>query len=264
MTESYGVFADYYDALTQNVNYAARAAAIHQLITVYTSEKLVACENDRGLLLDLACGTGSFSEEMAKLGWEVIGVDGSDDMLMQAYEKRAESPLVGAVQYLRQDMRKLDLYGTVSVTLCMLDSINHLPAATDVRQVFSRVGLFTNPGGLFLFDVNTAYKHCNVLKDQCFVYDLPDCFCVWQNQLADKAPHYPVQIRLDFFARQQNQTYRRMSEVFTEQIYPHEMLQAYLAESGFSLLNVLDGDSFDAPTETSQRLLYIARKDTET
>ncbi len=262
MTESYGVFADYYDTLTQNVNYAARAAAIHKLIAAYTSEALVACDADRGLLLDLACGTGSFSEEMAKLGWEVIGVDGSDDMLMQAYEKRAESPLADAVQYLRQDMRKLDLYGTVSVTLCMLDSINHLPAATDVRQVFSRVGLFTNRGGLFLFDVNTAYKHRSVLKEQCFVYDLPDCFCVWQNQLEDKAPHYPVQIRLDFFVQRQKQIYRRMSEVFTEQVYPHEMLTEYLAESGFSLLEVLDGDSFAAPTETTQRLLYIARKDT--
>lgn len=261
MIESYGAFADYYDALTKNVHYEVRAAAIHQLINAYTSKDLVSCKVDRHLLLDLACGTGSFSEEMAKLGWEVIGVDGSEDMLMQAYEKRAASPLVGAVQYLRQDMRKLDLYGTVSVTLCMLDSINHLPAATDVRQVFSRVGLFTNPGGLFLFDVNTAYKHCNVLKDQCFVYDLPDCFCVWQNQLEEKAPHYPVQILLDFFARQNNQTYHRMSEAFTEQIYPHTMLQEYLAESGFSLLKVLDGDHFDAPTEISQRLLYIARKD---
>ncbi len=261
MADSYGFFADYYDILTQNVNYAARAEAIHRLITEYTSDALAACDADRGLLLDLACGTGSFSEEMAKHGWDVIGVDRSDDMLMQAYEKRAESPLVGAVQYLRQDMRKLDLYGTVSVTLCMLDSINHLPAATDVRQVFSRVGLFTNPGGLFLFDVNTAYKHRNVLKDQCFVYDLPDCFCVWQNQLEDTAPHYPVQIRLDFFAMQQNQTYRRMSETFTEQIYPHEMLCEWLKESGFSLLNVLDGDSFAPPAEASQRLLYIARKD---
>lgn len=261
MIESYGAFADYYDALTENVHYEVRAAAIHQLIHAYTSKELVSCEVDRHLLLDLACGTGSFSEEMAKLGWEVIGVDSSEDMLMQAYEKRAASPLAGAVQYLCQDMRKLDLYGTVSVTLCMLDSINHLPAATDVRQVFSRVGLFTNPGGLFLFDVNTAYKHCNVLKDQCFVYDLPDCFCVWQNQLEDKAPHYPVQIRLDFFARQNKQTYHRMSETFTEQIYPHTMLQKYLAESGFSLLNVLDGDHFDAPTEISQRLLYIARKE---
>lgn len=261
MNECYGAFADYYDALTENVNYAARAAAIHQLIRAYTSERLVACEADRGLLLDLACGTGSLSEEMAKLGWEVIGVDASEDMLMQAYEKRAQSPLAGAVQYLCQDMRKLDLYGTVSVTLCMLDSLNHLSAPSDVQQVFSRVGLFTNPGGLFLFDVNTAYKHCNVLKDQCFVYDLPDCFCVWQNQLEEQAPHYPVQIRLDFFARQQKQMYRRMSETFTERIYPQTMLREYLAESGFSLLKVLDGDSFDAPTEISQRLLYIARKD---
>ncbi len=262
MADTYGVFADYYDLLTQNVNYEARAGEIHRLIGAYASDTLQACDADRGLLLDLACGTGSFSEEMAKLGWDVIGVDRSEDMLMQAYEKRAESPLEGAVQYLRQDMRKLDLYGTVSVTLCMLDSINHLPAPSDVRQVFSRVGLFTNPGGLFLFDVNTAYKHRRVLKDQCFVYDLSDCFCVWQNQTEDIAPHYPVQIRLDFFTRQQDQRYCRMTETFTEQIYPHEMLCDWLRESGFSLLTVLDGDSFSAPTDTAQRLLYIARKDT--
>lgn len=261
MAESYGIFADYYDLLTENVDYAARAAAVDRLIRQYASDDLQACEADRALLLDLACGTGSFSEEMARLGWDVIGVDRSEDMLMQAYEKRAEAENPGAVQYLRQDMRHLDLFGTISVTICMLDSINHLPAPSDVRQVFSRVSLFTNPGGLFLFDVNTAYKHRCVLGDQCFVYEPEDAFCVWQNRLEDNAPHYPVHIQLDFFTQRQKNAYHRMTECFTELVYPHEMLKDMLGECGFTLLECLDGDSYDAPDETSQRLLYIARKD---
>lgn len=261
MADCYGAFARYYDALTENVDYTARAAEIHRLIGQYASDALQASEADRNLLLDLACGTGSFSEAMAALGWDVIGVDRSEDMLMQAYQKQAEAEQPGTVRYLRQDMRKLDLFGTISVTLCMLDSINHLPAPSDVRQVFSRVSLFTNPGGLFLFDVNTAYKHRCVLRDQCFVYEPDDAFCTWQNRLEDNAPHYPVHIQLDFFERSQNGSYHRMTECFTEQIYPHEMLTELLAECGFTLLECLDGDSFAAPTDITQRLLYIARKD---
>lgn len=261
MADSYGAFAYYYDALTENVDYAARAKAIDRLIREYVSTKLQACDADRALLLDLACGTGSFSEAMAAMGWDVIGVDRSEDMLMQAYEKRAAAEHDGTVQYLRQDMRKLDLYGTISVTLCMLDSINHLPASSDVRQVFSRVSLFTNPGGLFLFDVNTAYKHRSILRDQCFVYEPEGAFCTWQNRLEDKAPHYPVHIQLDFFEQRPNGTYQRMTECFTEQIYPHEMLTQWLTESGFSLLACIDGDTYAPAADTTQRLLYIARKD---
>ncbi len=251
---SYTAFAQYYDALTKNVGYAERAENLQTCI-----EKHLPPDMPDHILLDLACGTGSLAEEMAKRGWDVIGVDCSMEMLNIALDKKFDSEL--PIQYLQQDMRRLDLFGTVSVTLCTLDSLNHLPSAADAARTISRVGLFTNPNGLFLFDVNTAYKHRTVLAEQCFVYDLPDAYCVWQNVLDDHAPDYPVQIQLDFFERQENGLYERMTETFTEHIHPHEQLAEMLADSGFSLLEVLDGDTFAEPTAQSERLLYIARKE---
>ena len=249
----YGVFAQYYDALTQNVGYAARAAKLQQCI-----EKWLPAEMPDRILVDLACGTGSLSEAFARLGWDVIGIDGSAEMLSEALDKKYDSGL--PIQYLQQDMRRLDLYGTVSVTVCALDSLNHLPDAADVKQVFSRVSLFSNPDALFLFDVNTEYKHRQLLGEQCFVYELPEAVCVWQNQLTDRAPDYPVGIRLDFFEHLQDDKYRRASEQFTERIYPPAQIEAMLAETGFLLRETLDGDTFTAPTPETQRLLYIAQK----
>lgn len=255
MMRSYSVFAQYYDALTQNVEYKNRAQQLHRLITKHLPEEM-----PDHILLDLACGTGSLSEEMAGLGWDVIGIDGSMEMLGCALDKKFDSGL--PIQYLHQDMRKLDLYGTISVTLCTLDSLNHLPAPEDVDRVFSRVSLFSNPDALFLFDVNTAYKHREVLKDQCFVYDLPEAYIVWQNSLDADAPDSPVTIQLDFFEELEDHRYQRMTETFTERIYSDDQITQMLRKHAFTVVETLDGDTFAAPCDTTQRLLYIARKET--
>ena len=251
MTPAYGVFAQYYDALTKNVCYAERAARLDQLIRKWEQPM------PDNILLDLACGTGSLSEAFARLHWDVIGIDGSEEMLSEALDKKYDSGL--PIQYLRQDMRRLDLYGCISVTVCALDSLNHLPEESDLRRVFERINLFSNAGALFLFDVNTEYKHRKVLADQCFVYELPDAVCVWQNHLQDTAPDYPVTIRLDFFEQLTENKYRRFTEEFTERIWNDALLQKLLTETGFTLLEVLDGDTYQPPTDTAQRLLYVAR-----
>ena len=178
-------------------------------------------------------------------------------MLSEALDKKYDSGL--PVQYLQQDMRRLDLYGTVAVTVCALDSLNHLPSADALRQVMERVNLFSEAGALFLFDLNTAYKHRKVLADNAFVYELSDAVCVWQNALSDTAPEYPVTIRLDFFEQLDGNKYRRSSEEFTERVWQPEAVKVLLAETGFTLLELLDGDTFAEPSETAQRLLYIAR-----
>ncbi len=184
---SYSVFARYYDLLTENVDYEARAAYLDELIRqLHPVEDCV--------LLDLACGTGTLSEAMARRGYDVIGVDGSGDMLNEAVEKKCESGL--PIQYVCQDMRRLELYGTVDVTICMLDSLNHLPGLPDIQNVFRRVSQYTEPGGLFLFDVNTLHKHRVTLGDQVFLFDLDEVYCVWENRFDGDAT---VTITLDFF-----------------------------------------------------------------
>ena len=111
-------------------------------------------------MLDLACGTGSLSLEMAKLGYDVIGVDGSCEMLSEAMGKKAESGL--DVLFLCQQMEELDLYGTVDLVTCTLDSLNYITSTKELSSVFALVNNFLEEGGIFVFDLNTEYKFCNI------------------------------------------------------------------------------------------------------
>ena len=244
----YGVFATYYDRLTQNVNYKGRAEYFRTLLCTYGI-----CE---GTLLDLACGTGKILYEMAALGYDTIGVDSSVDMLSLA-RNRAEydkySPLL-----LCQEMQELDLHGTVDCALSSLDSINHLLERDHVLKTFERVILFLNPGGVFVFDVNTPYKHEHVLADNSFVYDLDDLFCVWQNTY--EAENHEVEMVLDFFTKTQGENYRRQTQVIWERAYELEDLKSMLKSAGFKPMGVFEDMTQEAPSATSQRVVFVAQK----
>lgn len=247
----YGAFARYYDALTENIDYRGRAAYFDALARRHAPGLR------GGLLLDLACGTGNLSFALADLGYEVIGVDASAEMLAEASRKAAEyrgKPVL----FLRQSMTRLDLYGTVDITVCALDSLNHLPGERALAAAFGKVALFTAPGGLFLFDVNTAYKHREVLADNVYVYEPEGLFCVWRNA-CDPADGR-VEIALDFFEEQSTGGYLRSAERFTERLFSHATLERLLAEKGFALQAVYGDDSFDPPGEKTQRAVYVASR----
>lgn len=243
----YGSFAWYYDRLTENVNYPARAAYFDRIIKKWVKRPVE-------LLLDLACGTGSLSLELDKLGYDVIGVDGSSEMLSVAIEKKYDAE--ANVMFLCQDMDQLDLYGTVDVTVCALDSLNHITDPEVVQRAFDKVSLFTAPGGIFVFDVNTLYKHREILRDNTFVYDYDDVFCVWQNSCPDGET---VDISLDIFAKEEGEKgYDRYSESFSERAYSHETILGFIKNSGMELLAVYAEDSTEAPEKTTQRAIYVA------
>lgn len=247
MMPSYEKFAQFYDQLTGNIDYPARAAYFSELIRRHHGESK--------LLLDLGCGTGSLSVELSRLGYEVIGVDRSADMLSVAVRKNAGLPT--PVLYLCQDMRRLDLYGTIDVAVSALDSLNHLASPKDLLTAMKRVSLFTEPGGIFLFDVNTPYKHREILGNNTFVYDLEEVYCVWQNSYHPDGCR--VEIQLDFFERA-GDCYYRSGESFSERAYSREELEQMLREAGFGLLAVYGDDGFGEPAETTQRAVYVAEK----
>lgn len=244
----YSVFARYYDDLTANIDYGKRGEYFHEIIKKFKQTK----EN---ILLDLACGTGSISEVMAKLGYDVVGVDLSDEMLGMAIEKKFDSGL--NIQYLCQDMRHFEMYGTIDVTICALDSINHLASLDDVGKVFKNVAFFSEQEGLFIFDVNTAYKHYNILANNTFTYETEDVYCVWENTLVPETGE--VKMNLEFFEREENGMYSRSNDSFSEKAYSEEDIERLLAESGFEVLAKYGDDTFEPPTETSQRIVYVAR-----
>ncbi len=245
----YHSFSYFYDKLTENISYKDRAVYFDMLIKKHNGEK--------NILLDLACGTGSLSEEMSKMGYDVIGVDASEDMLNEALDKKFESGL--NIQYLCQDMTKLDMFGTIDVTICALDSLNHLGSIEDIRKTFERVSLFCEPNGLFIFDVNTPYKHKNILGNNTFVYDLDDIYCVWQNSYTDSQDNR-VDISLDIFEETENGTYKKYCDEFSEIAFERETIEKELVSSGMKVEAVYDYDTVNEPASDSQKLVFVAKK----
>ncbi len=244
--DSYCDFADFYDSLTLNVDYRKRAD--------YILEIFKRLNHNMGLTLDLACGTGNLTVELAKSGVDVYGIDGSENMLSQAMNKSA---MLGVnILFLCQQMQDIDLYGTIDTCVCTLDSINHLTIPKDVQKTFDRVSLFMNKGGYFLFDVNTIYKHQNVLGNNTFVYDTDDVYCVWQNSLKE---NNIVEIDLDFFIPD-NDAYVRTGESFEERAYSHNEITEMLAKAKFEVVGCYGDMTFEAPKEDEQRVIYVAKK----
>jgi len=239
---SYDAFAGYYDVLTENIDYDELAAYYDKLNLRYGGK--------RGILLDLACGTGSMSVRFAGMGYDVIGVDSSPEMLDAAMSKDHEG-----IQYLCQDMTELDMFGTIDTAVCALDSLNHLESTDALSAVFEKVALFCDKGAMFLFDVNTPYKHEHILGDSTFVYETDDVFCVWENEyIGDGA----TDIQLDFFERD-GDIYRRSSDGFTERAFPRGTIEKLLTEAGFEICGVFEYPTDNEPSETSEKLTFAAR-----
>ena len=248
--ECYGVFASVYDKLTENVEYRRRGEYVQSLIKKYGGKQY-------GELLDLACGTGSLSEFFCEMGYSVTGADISEDMLSIAENKRIARDL--PIKYIHQDMRELELPHKTDITLCMLDSLNHLDGMDDVKMVFDRVYRQMDSGGLFIFDMNTLYKHHHVLGNNTFVYDEEEVYLVWQNFLDGDR----VDISLDIFLPRDNGDYERYCEDFSETAYPLESVKQALEQSGFGLLDIFGENTSDAPDEKTERAVFVAEKGTE-
>ena len=173
---SYLSFARFYDGLMQDACYEKRCDYILKLAESFG--------HDMGITLDLACGTGTLTRLLKKRGVDVFGIDYSMEMLSEAMQSASEEGL--DILFLRQKMQSIDLYGTINTCVCTLDSINHLTKIEDVAKTFDRVGLFMDDDGLFIFDVNTVYKHKNVLADNTFVYE---------NDIANARKYYNAVVR---------------------------------------------------------------------
>lgn len=248
MISGYAEFSQFYDNLTVNVDYKKRADYLLALLERYGHKS--------GITLDLACGTGTLTLELKKRGIDVYGVDASCDMLMKAQEKAYEAN--ESILFLCQKMQELDLYGTIDTCFCTLDSINHLPSCDDVQRAFDKVSLFMNNGGYFIFDVNTPYKHQNILSNKTYVYDTEQVYCVWQNSL--EKDRLTVRINLDFFSKNENGTYTKSSEHFCEKAYPQNEIKEMLYKSGLELVDIFEELTFNPPNSKTQREVYIAKK----
>ena len=246
---SYEFLAGCYDELTYDVGYSAWADYIE------------AHFRKRGLpgktVLDLACGTGSLSRELALRGYEMIGVDQSEEMLAQAAEKCRQASEIPPL-FLHQSMDKLDLYGTIDACVCCLDSVNYVTSPQKLERAFQRVHTFLMPGGLFVFDVNTPDK-LRALDGQVFLDESADAYCVWR---ADYSARRRVcTYGMDLFTLEPDGRWSRAEELHEEYAYEPDELEALLIRAGFSRIKQYGERKLRAPKAGEGRIFFAARKE---
>ena len=210
------------------------------------------------LVLDLACGTGSLALELDRRGYDMIGVDGSEEMLQQAGEKARQAGKSEDILFLCQDMREFELYGTVDAIVCTCDSLNYLLEEEDVRQVFSLVKNYLDQGGLFLFDLNTEYKYSEILGEQTFADTSEDGAFIWDNYYYEdeKINEYEV----TFFEKTEGGLYWRSQETHYQKAYREEDIRKWLEDAHLSVEAVYDSFTLDQPDEQSERITFVARE----
>ena len=245
---NYNNFSPFYDLFTQNVNYKKRSKYLMELFNDFGAKPT--------LLLDFACGTGNFSVEFSKMGIDVIGVDISEGMLSIAQNKNYG--LKNPVMYLCQNGPELDLYGTVNGAVSCLDSLNHITNYSDFKNTLSKISLFLEPGSLFIFDMNTLYKHKEVLSTSSYRLKKRGVECFWQNRLLEDG--VTVEITLNFTYKSGLFKKESLTETFLERAYTKEEIESALNFAGLKLEKVYGENTKQPPTNKSQRNVYIARK----
>lgn len=238
---SYNTLAQFYDFLTENVDYKVRSEYISNFFSEYG--------NGGKKVLDLACGTGTISKLLCDNGYEVTGMDISEEMLIVAQEK-----CQNRVRFFKGDISTFSLPEKFDYCVCLLDSLNHLENISAVKSCFECVGNSLKENGLFIFDVNTVYKHRHILGDNTFVFDEEDFFLSWDNEYCDDNT---VRILLDFFVFN-GRNYDRFSEEFYEKTYELDELKRIL--NSFEIIAVYDELTTESPTENSQRVYFVCKK----
>ncbi len=246
---SYNFLAGCYDRLTYDVDYSAWAD--------YIEKHFAKAPLPGRTVLDLACGTGSLTRELALRGYEMIGADQSPEMLAEAAEKNRGAAPIEPI-FLCQSMEKLDLYGTIDACVCCLDSVNYVTDPKKLARAFQRVHLFLMPGGLFLFDVNTLEKLAG-LDGQVFLDETEDAYCVWRAEFSRRICTYFMDIfRLDPSTGQ----WDRGEELHRERAYTVEELTSLLEGAGFVDVRTWGERKLRPPRPGEQRIFFTARKDT--
>lgn len=246
---AYESLAFSYDALTYDIPYEKIAAYFQTLLR----KSGVTAET----VLDLACGTGSLSVLLAQMGYRVLGVDCSEEMLTVASEKASELELAQPPFWVCQKMQRLRLPEPVDAAVCCLDSVNYVTKPKDLQEAFRRVYAALRPGGLFVFDINTPYK-LRGLDGQVFLDETEDAYCVWRTEFSEKRRlcHYGI----DLFQRSSD-VWLRSQEEHLEYAYTPEELTQWLREAGFSPIQIYGDRTLRAPKDDALRIWFAAKKE---
>ena len=246
---AYNEFAYFYDEFNGEADYDA--------LYRYITAELQAHGIRDGILADLGCGTGDLTLMLTQAGYDVIGIDRSEEMLAQAVEKCRGAGEI-APMFLHQSMERLDLYGTIDACVCCLDSVNYVTRPKTLAKAFQRVHTFLMPGGLFLFDINTPEK-LRGLDGQVFLDESEDAYCVWR---AEFSPRRRIcTYGMDVFRLEPTGLWSRGEELHEEYAYEPAELEELLRQAGFSHIRQYGELKFRAPKPGEGRIFFAARKE---
>lgn len=246
--EAYTDFAVVYDIFMDQTPYGKWC---ERLTTVLKSFGI-----DQGLVLDLGCGTGTLTELLGKAGYDMIGVDSSEDMLNAAMAKRNSSGQ--DILYLLQDMREFELYGTVAAAVSVCDCLNYLLHEEELVQTFRLVNNYLDPGGLFIFDFNTVYKYREIIGDATIAENRKDCSFIWENYYYDEEEINEYDLTV--FVREEDGRFRRFQENHYQRGYSLMQMKACIAEAGMEFLEAFDEATGKAVTLKTERICCIVRE----
>lgn len=246
--EAYTSFAQVYDLFMDNIPYEEWCAYVTRILQDYGIRD--------GLVLDLGCGTGSLTELLDGQGYDMIGVDRSEDMLMLAMERRAESGK--NILYLLQDMREFELYGTVRAVVSICDCMNYILDYEDLTEVFRLVNNYLDPKGIFIFDLNTIYKYQELLGDSTVAEDREESSFIWDNYYDSESRINEYDLSL--FIRQEDGLYRKYTETHYQRAYCLSEVIEAIEAAGMEFVAAYDAFTKEPVKDNSERIYIIARE----
>lgn len=245
-------FAKVYDILMDHISYGDWADYITELLKKH--------EINSGLVLELGCGTGNMTRSMAGKGYDMIGLDTSEEML--AIARELSEGKEDGILYLCQDMREFELYGTVAAVICVCDSMNYLLEEEDLLKVFRLVNNYLDPGGLFIFDMDTPHAYEEVLGDTTFAMNREEGSFIWENSF------YPEEmineVNLTLFVPQKSREgrilYDKLEETHVRRAYSVDTIRRLLTEAGMEWVAAYHELSEDKPRKDSERIYILAKE----
>lgn len=248
--EAYTGFAEVYDLFMDNVPYEQWAEYITGLLREYGIED--------GLVLDLGCGTGTMTELLAEAGYDMIGIDQSEEMLEEALEKKEASG--HDILYLCQDMREFELYGTVRAIVCVCDSMNYILEEEEILDILSAAAYnYLDYDGLFIFDLNTEYKYREILGEQTIAENREEGSFIWENYY-DEAQRIN-EYQLTLFVKEKEDLYRKFEETHYQRAYSLDTVRNLVECSGLRLLHMYDAFTREPAREDSERIYVICQRE---
>ncbi|MBE6643982.1 MAG: class I SAM-dependent methyltransferase [Ruminococcaceae bacterium] len=247
----YDLLAPFYDEINSDVDYSSWADFIERVIEQsYTDGK-------PELVLDLGCGTGRMTLELAKRGYDMTGIDYSAEMLDIAKNAAESLGLGDKILWLSQDMCDFELYGTVDVTVSCLDCINHITDLKLIDKCFKLVHNYLVPNGLFIFDINGKHKFENVYSDNSYVMEASGNLCIWQNYYNKK--NHLCDFYITLFEENSDGRYARYDEMQRERMYTIRTIKKHLLDCGFEFMGAYRNFEFESATDDDERIYIAAR-----